>query len=266
MLARATCRDTFNSVTELVVAVRGLRVAYGQVVVLDGIDLAVAAGEVLAVTGINGAGKSTLLSCLAGLRRQTAGTVSVLGGHPRDTPGFWRSVAFVAEQPSWYPGLTAREHLELARLTHQPVGGWWVSADELIEVFGLATRADAMPADLSSGQRQRLSLAAALARPSRLLLLDEPEQSLDGGFRRELAGMLRDGYAGHGGAVIMATHDLDFVASAGARQLRIADGWAKRIEMPGRDSATDYGGSGREAGAPGITASLMPIRTWRDDD
>ena len=232
VLALATWRDTVTSVTKFVVAVRGLRMAYGKVVVLDGIDLAVAAGETLALTGVNGAGKSTLLSCLAGLRPQSAGTVSVLGGPPRDTPGFWRSVAFVAEQPSWYPGLSAREHLELVRLTHQPAGDWWVSADDLIEVFGLAARADAMPGDLSSGQRQRLSLAAALARPSRLLLLDEPEQSLDAGFRRELAGLLRDGYAAHGGAVVMATHDLDFVAAAGARHLRIADGWDQDRAVP----------------------------------
>ena len=71
--------------------------AYGSVVVLDGIDLTVAATEIVAVTGVNGAGKSTLLSCLAGLRRQADGTVSVLGGPPRDTAGFWRDVALVAD-------------------------------------------------------------------------------------------------------------------------------------------------------------------------
>ncbi len=247
---------TVELVTNPVVAVHDLRMAYDKVVVLDGIDFAVAAAEILAVTGINGAGKSTLLCCLAGLRRQTAGTVRVLGGQPTDTPGFWRSVAFAAEQPSWYPGLTVREHLELVRLTHQGAGSWWVSADELIEVFGLAARADAMPSDLSSGQRQRLSLAAALARPSRLLLLDEPEQSLDAGFRRELAGLLRDGYAGHGGAIVMATHDLGLVAAAGARQLRIADGSAGKSDEA----------NGADAEEPTIAAAVTPVRTWRPGD
>jgi ABC-2 type transport system ATP-binding protein len=198
--------------------------AYGSVVVLQDIDLAVSVAEIVAVTGVNGAGKSTLLTCLAGLRRPAAGTVSVLGGPPRDTASFWRDVALVADQPTWYPGLTTRELLELVRMTHEPLQGWCLPADELIEVFGLSARADASPLSLSSGQRQRLSLAAALARPSRLLLLDEPEQSLDTGFRQNLARLLRDGYADNGGAVVMATHDHDFVLAAGARQVRLSEG------------------------------------------
>ena len=206
-----------------------MRVAYGSFVVLEDVDLTVADGEVVAAIGVNGAGKSTLLSCLAGLHRPVAGTVAVFGSPPRDDAAFWRAVALVADQPTWYPGLTVREHLELVRRTHEPVSGWCLGADELIDTFGLAVRADAVPLDLSSGQRQRLSLAAALARPSRLLLLDEPEQSLDPGFRQELAGLLVE-YTGHGGTVVMATHDLDFAAAAGARRLLLADG---RVAAPG---------------------------------
>jgi ABC-type multidrug transport system ATPase subunit len=211
-------------VVDPIVAVRGLRVAYGKVVVLEDVDLTVTAGEVVAVTGINGVGKSTLLSCLAGFLRPAEGTVTVLGGPPRDSAAFWRDVAHVAEQPTWYPGLTVRELLELVRMTHEPLSGWCLPAAELIEVFGLAARADASPLSMSSGQRQRLSLAAALARPSRLLLLDEPEQSLDAGFREELAVLLGTEYAGNGGTVIMATHDHDFAVTAGARVVRLSDG------------------------------------------
>lgn len=210
--------------TKSVVAVRGLRMAYGSVVVLEDIDLAIAAGEIVAVTGVNGVGKSTLLSCLAGFRAPAQGTVTVLGGPPRDNAAFWRDVAHVADQPTWYPGLTVRELLELVRMTHEPVTGWCMAAEELIEVFGLTERADASPLAMSSGQRQRLSLAAALARPSRLLLLDEPEQSLDAGFRRELAGLLRAGYARNGGTVIMATHDHEFAVAADARVIQLSDG------------------------------------------
>jgi ABC-2 type transport system ATP-binding protein len=222
-----------------VVAVRGLRVAYGSIVVLADIELTVTAGEIVAVTGVNGVGKSTLLTCLAGLHRPAAGTMSVLGAAPRDDPAFWRAVALVADQPTWYPGLTVREHLELIRLTHQPLRGWCLPADELIDVFGLAARADASPLDMSSGQRQRLSLAAALARPSRLLLLDEPEQSLDADFRLELAGLLREGYADNGGTVIMATHDQDFAVAADAREVRLSEGTIVSDTEDDADDADD---------------------------
>lgn len=222
-----------EDVAELAVAAYGIRVAYGKTVVLDEVDLDVAAGEIAAVTGVNGAGKSTLLRCIAGLHRPSAGQLTVFGSPPRDDAGFWRAVALVADQPTWYPGLTVREHLELVRLTHQPIRGWCLPAAELIDVFGLGARADAVPLDLSSGQRQRLSLAAALARPSRLLLLDEPEQSLDSGFRLELAGLLRQGYAAHGGAVVTATHDPDFAAAAGSRPIPLADGTIVTPDLAG---------------------------------
>lgn len=236
-----------------VVAVRGLRMAYGSVVVLEDIDLTVTAGEIIAVTGVNGAGKSTLLSGLAGLRRPAGGTVSVLGGPPRDTAAFWRDVALVADQPSWYPGLTVRELLELVRMTHEPVRGWCLPADELIEVFGLSARADASPLSLSSGQRQRLSLAAALARPSRLLLLDEPEQSLDAGFRQNLATLLREGFAGNGGTVIMATHDHDFARAASAREVRLTDGHV--VTEGSGTAAAGHAAADTQATAHGMTGS-----------
>jgi ABC-type multidrug transport system ATPase subunit len=219
--------------------------AYGDVVVLEDIDLLVRRGEIVAITGINGVGKSTLLSCLAGFRPAAAGTVTVLGGPPRDNAAFWRAVAHVADQPTWYPGLTVREHLELVRMTHEPVSGWCLDPDELIEVFGLTARADASPLSLSSGQRQRLSLAAALARPSDLLLLDEPEQSLDKAFRTELAHLLR-GHADNDGTVVMATHDHDFAEAACAREVQITDG---RIDTrPASDAGSE--GADETAEAP----------------
>ncbi|HET9081059.1 MAG TPA: ABC transporter ATP-binding protein [Trebonia sp.] len=241
-----------------VVEVRRLSVGYGDVVVLEDIDLTVDAGEIVALTGVNGVGKSTLLSCLAGFRRPAAGTASVLGGPPRDNAEFWRAVAIVADQPTWYPGLTVRELLELVRMTHQPSPGWCLPANELVEIFGLSARADASPLSLSSGQRQRLSLAAALARPSRLLLLDEPEQSLDAGFREELAALLREQYTANGGTVVMATHDHEFAVTAGARTVPLADG---RVVDPGApDSEYDED----LADEPGQYLAEQPRQAGRD--
>jgi ABC-2 type transport system ATP-binding protein len=247
-------------VADLVVDVRGLRMAYGDVTVLEDVDLTASEGDVVALTGVNGVGKSTLLSCLAGFRQQAAGTVSVLGGPPRDTAEFWRAVAIVADQPTWYPGLTVRELLELVRMTHQPLPGWCVPVDDLIEIFGLSARADASPLSLSSGQRQRLSLAAALARPSSLLLLDEPEQSLDVGFRRELATLLRAEYAGGGGTVVMATHDYEFAVTAGARIIHLSDG--RIIDSDARGDADP--GDEDPDGGPGEYVAAETDQAGRD--
>ncbi|WP_221470544.1 heme ABC exporter ATP-binding protein CcmA [Allocatelliglobosispora scoriae] len=205
----------------MVVAIRELSVELGGHLVLKDVHLDVTAGEILALVGVNGAGKSTLLRCLAGLLRPTSGQVTVLGSAPDGAPAFWRDVAFVAEEPSWYPGLTVREHLELVGITHGVRDR--ARIDAVVDEFGLRERAEASPITLSSGQRRRVMLAAALLRPSRLLLLDEPEQALDSEFRSRLGGRL-SAYADGGGSVVLAAHDAAFVRSCSARQAVVADG------------------------------------------
>ncbi|MFC4565783.1 heme ABC exporter ATP-binding protein CcmA [Nocardiopsis mangrovi] len=195
--------------SEPIVVARAVGVELGGVPVLRGVDLTVAPGEVVAVLGANGAGKTTLLRCLAGLQ-QASGSVDVLGRPAADEPDFWREVALVGDEPAWYPGLTVQEHLELMRTVHGP-GRLEVRA--AVELFELAGCADRAPVSLSTGQRQRLSLAMALLRPSRLLLLDEPERGLDAAFRERLAGLLAS-YAADGGAVVMVTHDPRFAEDA----------------------------------------------------
>ncbi|QFG25333.1 ABC transporter ATP-binding protein [Actinomadura sp. WMMB 499] len=194
---------------ETVITVRGLEVELGGVPVVDGFDLDVRPGEVVSLMGANGAGKSTLLRCLAGLQRPAAGEVTVLGRPPVDEPAFWRDVVLVADEPAWYPGLSVREHVELMRAVHDASR---LGTDAALELFDLAGRDDASPLRLSTGQRQRLSLAMGLVRPSRLLLLDEPERGLDPDFRDRLTEILV-AYLRDGGTVVMATHDGDLAWS-----------------------------------------------------
>ncbi|KAA9380410.1 heme ABC exporter ATP-binding protein CcmA [Microbispora cellulosiformans] len=196
-----------------IITARRVAVDLGGVPVLRDVDLTAAPGEIVAVMGENGAGKSTLLRCLAGLQPSPCGEIDVLGGPPADLPGFWREVALAGDEPAWYPGLSVREHLELMGAVRQDAR---LTAGEALATFELSARADLAPLSLSTGQRQRLSLAMALLRSSRLLLLDEPERGLDAAFRRRLAGILR-GYAAEGGAVVMATHDARLAQEAGAR-------------------------------------------------
>src|SRR5215213_5418764 len=182
--------------------------------VLADVGLIVPAGTGVCVTGENGIGKSTLLRCVAGLQRPDEGGIRVLGGTPGSTPEFWRSVVTTVEPPSWYPGLTAREHAELVTRAHGLEAGD-AAVERAFELLGLAGHEDAMPTSLSSGQKQRLTLAMAFVRPSRVLILDEPEQRLDPEVRQVVAGLLAD-YAAGGGTVLMASHDEKFAAATGA--------------------------------------------------
>ncbi|MEV0153952.1 ABC transporter ATP-binding protein [Micromonospora sp. NPDC050686] len=199
--------------TSPAVSIHGLRLSFGARTVLHDVDLTVATGGALCLTGENGVGKTSLLRCVTGLVEPDAGTVRVFGTPPDATAAFWRRVATTVEQPSWYAGLTVREHVELVRLAvgADPGDG---RIDELFATLGLRPLADATPDTLSSGERQRLLLAAVLARPSDLLVLDEPEQRLDAAVRRVVAGQLREHVAA-GGTLLMASHDPSFVAAVG---------------------------------------------------
>jgi ABC-type multidrug transport system ATPase subunit len=203
------------------IEVRDLSVSYGSTPVLVDVQMTVPVGAGVCVTGENGIGKSTLLRCVASLQRPDAGEIEIFGGPPGSTPEFWRAVVTTVEPPTWYPGLTTREHAELVCRAHglDPADA---GLDESLERFGIAGHADALPPSLSSGQKQRLTLALALLRPSRLLILDEPEQRLDREGRALVAGLLRD-YLADGGTVLMASHDDAFAAGAGTTTVSMAD-------------------------------------------
>jgi ABC-2 type transport system ATP-binding protein len=196
------------------VQVEGLHVAYGSTPVLVDVSLTVPAGAGVCVTGENGIGKSTLLRCVSSLQQPDEGTIRVFGGDPGSTPEFWRAVVTTVEPPTWYPGLTAREHAELVCRAYG-MDPDEAGIDEALDRFGLAGHADAIPPSLSSGQKQRLTLAIALLRPSSLLILDEPEQRLDPDGRAAVAELLTEYVAG-GGSLLMASHDDVFAANSGA--------------------------------------------------
>jgi len=208
-------------VDQSAIEVRDLSVSYGATAVLVGVDLTVSVGAGVCLTGENGIGKSTLLRCVTSLQRPDAGVIEVFGGPPGSTPEFWRAVATTVEPPTWYAGLTTREHAELVCRAHG-FSPREAGIDEALERFGLGSHADALPPSLSSGQKQRLTLALTLLRPSRLLILDEPEQRLDAEGRASVAAML-SAYRKDGGTVLMASHDEVFAAAAGTSVVGMAD-------------------------------------------
>ena len=196
------------------VEVEGLHVSYGSTPVLVDVGLVVPNGAGVCVVGENGIGKSTLLRCVSSLQQPDQGVIRVFGGSAGGTPEFWRAVVTTVEPPTWYPGLTVREHAELiCRANGQDPEEAGIG--EALERFGLGGHMDAIPPSLSSGQKQRLTLACALLRPSSLLILDEPEQRLDRDGRAEVAALLTE-YLADGGSLLMASHDDAFAAASGA--------------------------------------------------
>lgn len=217
----ASLASTVESrVEEPAIVADRVTVAYGPTVILDELDLRVPAGIAVALIGENGSGKSSLLRCAAGLQQPTAGAIRVFAQPPGGGVEFWRNVATTVEAPAWYHGLTVREHLELVRVANErdPADE---CIDEVCEALGIAFLGGSLPSTLSSGQRQRFLLAAVLVRPSRLLLLDEPEQRLDAPSRTAVAALLRD-YVAAGGTVLMASHDTEFLDQVGCRTIRLS--------------------------------------------
>ncbi|HEX3649091.1 MAG TPA: ATP-binding cassette domain-containing protein [Pseudonocardiaceae bacterium] len=186
------------------VTTAGLGVAAGDDWLFRGLDLTVTAGQALALTGPNGTGKSTLLHCLYGLRPPTEGTVAVLGDSPDERSSAFRGrVAVVLDDSALFDELTPRQHLDLLLRSFGGTAGdaverWLVPA-------GLGHRLEVPAGQLSAGQRRRLLLLGALARPHDVVLLDEPERALDTTGLDWLAGVVNaDTEAGT--SAVLATH------------------------------------------------------------
>ena len=184
----------------------GLTKRYEALTAVDGLDIAVAPGEVRGLLGPNGAGKTTLLRMLFGLIRPDAGSVELLG-HDFDGLGgeALEEVGGFVEEPSFYPYLSGAANLSvLARLD----GGHTEDAiDAVLERVGLEGRGDDRVAGYSTGMKQRLGLAAALLRSPRLLLLDEPTSGLDPAGTRAVAALVRE-VAADGVAVLLSSHQI----------------------------------------------------------
>jgi ABC-2 type transport system ATP-binding protein len=186
-----------------VVTVRGLRKAYGNRVVVDGLDLDVPAGEIVGLIGANGAGKTTTVECLQGLRKPDAGRLRVLGFDPVTQAAQLRPHVGSQLQDSALPDrLRIGEAVRLFRAPHGRDDA------ELLERFGLGARRRSAFASLSGGERQRLFLVLALLNRPRLVILDELTQGLDPAARRDVWGAIRQ-LNDDGTTVLLVTHEMD---------------------------------------------------------
>jgi ABC-2 type transport system ATP-binding protein len=183
-----------------VVSVRGLVKAYGNRRVVDGLDLDVAAGEIVGLIGANGAGKTTTVECIQGLRRPDAGRLRVFGLDPLADAGRLRGLVGSQLQSSGLP-----DRLRVAEAVQLFSGR---DGQDLLEQFGLAERRRAPFASLSGGERQRLFLVLAVVNRPRLVILDELTQGLDPAARRGVWAAI-DELRGAGTTVLLVTHELD---------------------------------------------------------
>ena len=190
--------------SETLVEVSGVsKTVYGREI-LTPVSFALSAGEGVVLTGPNGSGKTTLLKILAGRDLATGGTIEV-----HDSLKHRAGIATVLGDPPYFEDLTVLEHLRFVCVS------WGDSPDtsepeRILEALKIARIQDSFPLELSSGERQLVSLAIGLIRPSELMILDEPEQRLDIERRALVAELLLDKKR-NGGAVVMATHDPQLV-------------------------------------------------------
>jgi ABC-2 type transport system ATP-binding protein len=191
---------------------------YGDVAALDGVSLAVPAGQLLGLLGPNGAGKSTLLHLLSGLRRPTSGTAELFGGDPRDAARR-RRLGTTPQETGLPATLRVREVVDIvARHYDDPL-----PRGELLERFGLAGLERRQTGGLSGGQRRRLAVALAFAGRPDLVLLDEPTTGLDVETRHTVWEAVRE-YHAAGGTVVLTSHYLDEVEALAERVVVVDHG------------------------------------------
>jgi ABC-2 type transport system ATP-binding protein len=199
---------TISSTATAAIATTGLRKAYGDATVLDGIDLAVDAGTVFALLGPNGAGKTTLVRILSTLLKPDAGTATVAGFDVVTQPASVReSISLTGQFAAVDEILTGRENLVLmARLWHlKDVGR---IADDLLDRFQLIAAAERRVATYSGGMRRRLDIAMSLIGTPPVIFLDEPTTGLDPQGRIEVWNSVKE-LAGQGTTVLLTTQYLD---------------------------------------------------------
>jgi putative ABC transport system ATP-binding protein len=209
---------------------RVFRTGGGEVRALDGIDLVVEPGELVAVEGASGSGKSTLLQLLGALDTPTAGSLSLNGrelstlSEKERTAVRAQEIGFVFQAFNLIPTLSAAENVEIAMVPMKvPKEVRQARALELLEQVGLAARSQHLPTLLSGGEQQRVAIARALANEPMVILADEPTGNLDSRTADDVVQVLRSLSDAGGVTVVLVTH-AEEVARAARRRVKLRDG------------------------------------------
>ncbi|MGF7045895.1 ABC-2 type transport system ATP-binding protein [Paenibacillus sp. DS2015] len=199
-----------------VIQARGLVKKYGLRTVVDGLDLFLAQGEVLAIIGPNGAGKSTTLDMILGLKEPDAGTITYWRKDP------YRQIGVQLQSTPFFPGFNALENMRMFAAFY----GLRLTNDEILSVLhqcGLQDVARTYADRLSGGQQKRLSIAMTLMHNPELLFLDEPTSALDPRARREIRSLIQS-LTIAGTTVVFTSHDMEEVQKLATRVVLINAG------------------------------------------
>ena len=222
MMHAETHARTHAKMGDLVIDVRDLHKSYGARKVVDGLTLAVAAGEICGFLGANGSGKTTTIRMLCGLVRPDGGGGTCLGFDiVRDVALIRRQIGYMTQRFSFYDDLTVAENLDFVAAVYE-LDDRRAAVRAIIEQMDLADRATQLAGELSGGWKQRLALAACVLHRPKLLLLDEPTSGIDAKARREFWDLLHD-MASEGLTVLVSTHYMDEAERCG-RIVYLSDG------------------------------------------
>jgi ABC-2 type transport system ATP-binding protein len=201
-----------STTPDLIISTENLTKAYGKQQVVSNLNLAIPRGSICGFLGANGAGKSTTIKLLLGLLQPTSGIGTVFGKNiATDSVAIRERVGFLAQSPSFYGYLTARETLQFVASFFFTGSKTAIAAriEELIETVGLSGKADRAVKGFSGGEKQRLGIAQAAINDPELIILDEPASALDPLGRRDVLKIL-ESFRGRS-TVFYSTHILDDV-------------------------------------------------------
>jgi len=212
----------------------GLAKQFADRHVLDGVDLRLSSGELLAVLGASGCGKTTLLRLIAGFERADAGTIRVdaelVAAPGRHDPPERRRIGYLAQEGALFPHLTVEANVAFG-IRRRPDRRSRVM--DLLEMVGLqASYAKRFPHQLSGGEQQRVALARALAPMPHIMLLDEPFSALDATLRREVRDIVATTLRRAGTTALLVTHDQAEALSMGDRVAVLCDGRIAQVADP----------------------------------
>ena len=207
-----------------VIRLEGVRKSFGDNLVLDGIDLEVAQGEVLVIIGPSGSGKSTLLRCVNLLEKIQDGVIyfedaDITTAKGAEVSAIRQRIGIVFQQFNLFPHLTVMDNLTLAarRIRKLPRTEAELRARELLELVGLPEKAGQHPHQLSGGQQQRVAIARALMMAPHVVLFDEVTSALDPELVGEVLVVMRDLAREHGMTMLVVTHEMQFAREVGDR-------------------------------------------------